>query len=144
MRVAKLDRSKFNIEQSDYMPKIPEIAKCPEQLLPLKQWEDAFLAEFSELRLVCSHPDYSSCSSSYRKISYSHGKHEIWLRRWSTLLVLVLLSTPDSCISLCLYFLPQWLSPLHGNLFPPSIPLKNSLFAAHDVSSFAIDTVGGN
>lgn len=53
VRVAKVDRSKFNREQSDYMPKISEIAKCPEQLLPLKQWEDAFLSEFSELRLVC-------------------------------------------------------------------------------------------
>lgn len=62
VRVAKVDRSKFNREQSDYMPKIPEIAKCPEQFLPLKQWEDAFLSEFSKLRLVCSHPDSTFCS----------------------------------------------------------------------------------
>ncbi|KAK9903709.1 hypothetical protein M0R45_001036 [Rubus argutus] len=62
VRVAKLDRSKFNREQSDYMPKIPEIAKCPEQFLPVKQWEDAFLSEFSKLRLVCSHPDSTFCS----------------------------------------------------------------------------------
>lgn len=72
MRVAKLDRSKFNIEQSDYMPKIPEIAKCPEQLLPLKQWEDAFLAEFSELRLVCSHPDYSLPIFCFFNILFQH------------------------------------------------------------------------
>lgn len=35
------------------MPQIPEIAKCPEHLMPSKQWEDAFLVEFSELRMVC-------------------------------------------------------------------------------------------
>ena len=52
VKVAKLDRSKLNREQSAYMPKIPDIAKCAEYLMPLKQWEDAFLAEFSELRAV--------------------------------------------------------------------------------------------
>ncbi|KAM1329174.1 hypothetical protein ACFX15_012798 [Malus domestica] len=34
------------------MPKIPEIAKCPDELMSLKQWEDASLAEFTELRLT--------------------------------------------------------------------------------------------
>lgn len=34
------------------MPIIPDIEKCPEHLLPMKQWEDAFMADFSELRLV--------------------------------------------------------------------------------------------
>ncbi len=52
VKVAKLDRSKFTKEQSVYMPQIPNIAECPEHLLPLKQWEDVFLADFSELRLV--------------------------------------------------------------------------------------------
>lgn len=75
MKIAKVDRSKFNKEQSAYMPKIPEIAKCPEQLMPLKQWEDAFLAEFSELRLVCSPPDFSS-STSHTRTNYWHSKHE--------------------------------------------------------------------
>jgi survival of motor neuron protein-interacting protein 1 len=55
VKVAKFDRSKFHKEQSVYMPQIPDIAKCPEHLLPLKQWEDAFLADFSELRLVFSY-----------------------------------------------------------------------------------------
>ncbi|RHN82787.1 hypothetical protein MtrunA17_Chr1g0213521 [Medicago truncatula] len=50
VKVSKLDRSKLNKEQSPYMPQIPDIAKCPEHLLPLKQWEDIFLAEFSVLR----------------------------------------------------------------------------------------------
>jgi hypothetical protein len=40
------------------MPQIPDIAKCPEHLLPLKQWEDVFLVEFSALRAVC-------CSRTY-------------------------------------------------------------------------------
>lgn len=52
MKVAKVERSKLNKEQTIYMPNIPDIAKCPDHLLPLKQWEDAFLADFSELRLV--------------------------------------------------------------------------------------------
>lgn len=50
VRVAKVDRSKFHCEQTAYMPNIPEIAKCPEHLLPSKHWEDTFLADFSNLR----------------------------------------------------------------------------------------------
>ncbi|CAJ1977788.1 unnamed protein product [Sphenostylis stenocarpa] len=60
VKVAKLDRGKLNKEQSAYMPKIPDIAKCPEHLLPLKQWEDVFLAEFSTLRTNISCLDGSS------------------------------------------------------------------------------------
>jgi len=56
VKVAKLDRSKFSKEQSVYMPQIPNIAECPDHLLPLKQWEDAFLADFTELRLVFFFP----------------------------------------------------------------------------------------
>ncbi|XWS35255.1 hypothetical protein CRYUN_Cryun21dG0110400 [Craigia yunnanensis] len=55
VKIAKPDRIKLNKEQSVYMPQIPEIAKCPEHLLPLKQWEEAFLADFSELRLTLSY-----------------------------------------------------------------------------------------
>ncbi|XP_058771951.1 uncharacterized protein LOC131645754 [Vicia villosa] len=54
VKISKLDRSKLTKEQSPYMPQIPDIAKCPEHLLPLKQWEDAFLAEFSALRVNLS------------------------------------------------------------------------------------------
>lgn len=60
VKVAKLDRGKLNKEQSAYMPKIPDIAMCPEHLLPLKQWEDVFLAEFSTLRTNLSFLDGSS------------------------------------------------------------------------------------
>ncbi|GLT96764.1 hypothetical protein SLE2022_143650 [Rubroshorea leprosula] len=49
VKVAKLEKNKIKEEQSIYMPQIPEIASCPEHLLPLKQWEVAFLADFSEL-----------------------------------------------------------------------------------------------
>lgn len=34
------------------MPQIPDVMKCPEKLLPLKQWEDSFLSDFSQLREV--------------------------------------------------------------------------------------------
>ncbi|XP_028759521.1 uncharacterized protein LOC114718398 isoform X2 [Neltuma alba] len=57
--IAKLDRSKLDKEQSAYMPKIPDMAKCPEHLLPSKQWENAFLTEFSELRAKLSQLDVS-------------------------------------------------------------------------------------
>ncbi|KAL2563625.1 hypothetical protein AAZV13_20G203300 [Glycine max] len=64
VKVAKLDRGKLNKEQSAYMPQIPDIAKCPEHLLPLKEWEDAFLAEFSALRTNFSCLDGSSAIHS--------------------------------------------------------------------------------
>lgn len=52
MKIAKVDRNQLNKEQTVYMPQIPDIAECPAQVLPLKEWEDAFLADFSELRQV--------------------------------------------------------------------------------------------
>ncbi|KAJ6420634.1 hypothetical protein OIU84_028062 [Salix udensis] len=66
VKVAKLDRSRVNKEQTVYMPQIPNIAKCPEYLLPLKQWEDAFLVDFSELRLFLSQTDGSSTKISQK------------------------------------------------------------------------------
>ncbi|KAL6507444.1 hypothetical protein OROGR_023639 [Orobanche gracilis] len=45
--VVKVNKIK---EQSVYMPQIPDIMKCQDKLLPLKQWEESFLADFSELR----------------------------------------------------------------------------------------------
>ncbi|KAL4387941.1 hypothetical protein GQ457_09G015360 [Hibiscus cannabinus] len=64
VKIAKPDKIISNKEQSIYMPQIPEIAKCPEHLLPLKQWEEAFLADFSELRLIVSHMDDPSVEIS--------------------------------------------------------------------------------
>ncbi|MCH95906.1 gem-associated protein 2-like, partial [Trifolium medium] len=64
VKVSKLDRSKLNKEQSPYMPQIPDIAKCPEHLLPLKQWEDVFLEEFSALRANLSCLEGSSAMHS--------------------------------------------------------------------------------
>ncbi|XP_023540169.1 uncharacterized protein LOC111800622 [Cucurbita pepo subsp. pepo] len=55
--VAKVDRSNFKKERSVYMPVIPAIANCPQNLLPSKEWEDAFLADFSKLRQVLSCPE---------------------------------------------------------------------------------------
>ncbi|KAG8369531.1 hypothetical protein BUALT_Bualt14G0023200 [Buddleja alternifolia] len=58
--VAKVNKMK---EQSLYMPQIPGIMKCPDNLLPLKQWEDSFLADFAELRLVFSQLDLQNSSA---------------------------------------------------------------------------------
>ncbi|XP_075523689.1 uncharacterized protein LOC142556222 isoform X1 [Primulina tabacum] len=49
--IANIEKSELGKEQTIYMPQIPEIMDCPENFLPLKQWEDCFLAYFSELRL---------------------------------------------------------------------------------------------
>ncbi|PIN25494.1 hypothetical protein CDL12_01761 [Handroanthus impetiginosus] len=70
-RVPKVAVAKFNNEikeQSNYMPQIPDIAKCPENLLPLKQWEDSFLADFSELRLAFSKLDLQESSDAKTSI----------------------------------------------------------------------------
>ncbi|CAK7327512.1 unnamed protein product [Dovyalis caffra] len=66
VKVAKLDRSRIYKEQTVYMPQIPDIAKRPEYLLLSKQWEDAFLADFSELRLFLSQNDGSSSKISQK------------------------------------------------------------------------------
>lgn len=54
VKVSKFERSKLNKEQSVYMPSILDIASCPEHILPLKEWEDEFLADFSQFRLALS------------------------------------------------------------------------------------------
>ncbi|XP_038989669.1 uncharacterized protein LOC120113061 [Phoenix dactylifera] len=74
VKVAKLNLSKVNSEQTPYMPKIPEIAKCPLNLLPLKDWEDAFLANFSEIRQAFSLLENSSDQVSARKSSDNYCK----------------------------------------------------------------------
>lgn len=61
VKVVKLQSSKIISEQTPYMPQIPEIVKCPQNLLPSKQWEDTFLADFSELRQAISLLD-EACS----------------------------------------------------------------------------------
>lgn len=68
VKIAKINLSKVSSEQTPYMPKIPEIAKCPQNLLPSKDWEDAFLANFSEIRqaflLLENSPDQPSARKS--------------------------------------------------------------------------------
>ncbi|KAH9727776.1 spliceosome protein-like protein [Citrus sinensis] len=64
VKVAKSKGQKLIKEQTVYMPQIPDIAPCPESLLPLKQWEDQFLADFSKLRLVLSGLDNMSAPSA--------------------------------------------------------------------------------
>uniref|UniRef100_A0A2P2LWT6 Uncharacterized protein LOC8269748 n=1 Tax=Rhizophora mucronata TaxID=61149 RepID=A0A2P2LWT6_RHIMU len=62
--VAKPDSSKPKREQSVYMPQIPDIAECPEHLVPSRQWEDAFLVDFSKLRWCLTQNDGSSSKIS--------------------------------------------------------------------------------
>ncbi|XP_071698756.1 uncharacterized protein [Rutidosis leptorrhynchoides] len=51
-------------EQTVYMPEIPDIAPCPEHLMPLKEWEDVFLADFSKLRMILSQDENSASTFS--------------------------------------------------------------------------------
>ncbi|KAJ6801344.1 uncharacterized protein M6B38_197545 [Iris pallida] len=67
VKVVKLQPSKIISEQTPYMPQIPEIVKCPQNLLPSKQWEDTFLADFSELRQAISLLD-ESCSEQSESV----------------------------------------------------------------------------
>ncbi|XP_020890923.1 gem-associated protein 2-like [Arabidopsis lyrata subsp. lyrata] len=55
VKVAKVNGSKYREkEQSVYMPQISEIPKCPEHLLPVKEWEESLLSDFSHIRLALS------------------------------------------------------------------------------------------
>ncbi|XP_050212436.1 uncharacterized protein LOC126664163 isoform X2 [Mercurialis annua] len=78
IKVVKLDRSKVNKEQSIYMPQIPEITKCPEHLMPLKQWEDAFLSDFSNLRMYLSRDEDSSSEISCKLQSLAIDQANAW------------------------------------------------------------------
>ncbi|KAK8958718.1 hypothetical protein KSP40_PGU007711 [Platanthera guangdongensis] len=49
VKVALLKGKVFG-EQTPYMPSIPDIAECPPNLVPSKEWEDTFLTDFSKLR----------------------------------------------------------------------------------------------
>ncbi|CAD5186460.1 unnamed protein product [Musa acuminata subsp. malaccensis] len=71
VKVAKLKVSKRSSEQTPYMPKIPEFEKCPCNLFPSKLWEDAFLAEYSEIRQAFSELE-DSCDQLF---STSHDKN---------------------------------------------------------------------
>ncbi|CAL9059726.1 unnamed protein product [Musa banksii] len=71
VKVAKLKVSKRSSEQTPYMPKIPEFEKCPCNLFPSKLWEDAFLAEYSEIRQTFSELE-DSCDQLF---STSHDKN---------------------------------------------------------------------
>lgn len=53
VKVAKINPSKLSAEQTPYMPSIPSVSTCPPHLLPSKEWEVEFLADFSNLRMVC-------------------------------------------------------------------------------------------
>ncbi|CAH8389825.1 unnamed protein product [Eruca vesicaria subsp. sativa] len=72
VKVAKIDESKYiTKEQSVYMPQIPEIPKCPEHLLPLKEWEDSLLSDFSDLRLALSLDTNECCGDETMPSSQS-------------------------------------------------------------------------
>ncbi|KMZ60090.1 hypothetical protein ZOSMA_60G00340 [Zostera marina] len=51
VKVVKFDKIKCK-EQTPYMPNIPDIQKCPENLKPQKQWEENFLSDFLKMRQI--------------------------------------------------------------------------------------------
>eukprot|EP00250_Pteridium_aquilinum_P017148 c23475_g1_i2 orf=236-1324(-) len=54
VKIAKIGEKKLISEQTNYMPTIPPIPTCSPNLLPSKEWVQAFLKDFSELRAVLS------------------------------------------------------------------------------------------
>ncbi|KAG6552242.1 hypothetical protein Mapa_006091 [Marchantia paleacea] len=62
--VANIDPGKLVSEQTPYMPEIPAITPCPPDLLPSKDWEQQYLADFSQLRIELSklHAPLEACS----------------------------------------------------------------------------------
>ncbi|KAI3470123.1 hypothetical protein Pfo_026786 [Paulownia fortunei] len=97
--VVKVNKIK---EQSPYMPQIPDIVKCPENLLPLKQWEDSFLADFSELRLAFTRLDLQGYSAkSSIKLQPVHEEDILGQMLGSNTFenFVSLTSTDDSCSS---------------------------------------------
>ncbi|KAI3688363.1 hypothetical protein L1987_82075 [Smallanthus sonchifolius] len=64
VKIAKVERKVLNKEQTVYMPNIPDIAACPHHLMPSKEWEDVFLADFSKLRLALSEVESSASTFS--------------------------------------------------------------------------------
>ncbi|KAL2456939.1 uncharacterized protein Fot_56583 [Forsythia ovata] len=75
--VAKVEKSKLNKGQTLYMPQIPDIMKCPDNLLPLKQWEDTFLADFSKLRLGLAQLELEGSSAKVSAKSLSVHEEEM-------------------------------------------------------------------
>ncbi|XP_016456793.2 uncharacterized protein LOC107780729 [Nicotiana tabacum] len=76
VKVAKVEGSRLNKEQTYYMPQIPDIASCLEHLLPLKEWEEAFLADFSELRQALSRlPANIGTSSQLHSATFVDQEH---------------------------------------------------------------------
>lgn len=74
VKVVKLNSSKLSNEQTAYMPNIPEITKCPPNLLPSKDWENAFLTDFSELRQAISEHENYCDKQSVNKVGEGTGK----------------------------------------------------------------------
>jgi hypothetical protein len=52
VKVAKIDLGGTRKEQTPYMPEIPDIPNCSPDLRASKQWEDAFITHFAEIRRV--------------------------------------------------------------------------------------------
>jgi gem associated protein 2 len=52
VKVAKIYSSAARNEQTPYMPEIPDIPKCLPDLRASKQWEDRFIVDFEETRMV--------------------------------------------------------------------------------------------
>ncbi|KAJ1292610.1 hypothetical protein BS78_01G002900 [Paspalum vaginatum] len=70
---AKIDLTAARKEQTPYMPEIPDIPKCSPDLCASKQWEDAFVTDFTKTRLIFSELDGSDEPSGVKKISLKPG-----------------------------------------------------------------------
>ncbi|KAG9440171.1 hypothetical protein H6P81_020336 [Aristolochia fimbriata] len=74
VKVAKVCSSKLYKEQTPYMPSIPEIAACPQHLMPSEEWQKSFLEDFAHLRVVLSQLEISTLDNLNLSSSVSCGE----------------------------------------------------------------------
>jgi hypothetical protein len=72
VKVAKLDLNAARMDQTPYMPEIPEIPKFSPDLHASKEWENTFITNFFEIRQVraCLGAQYLNTTVSRMPLQY--------------------------------------------------------------------------
>lgn len=94
VRVANLDRKKLNKQQTPYMPNIPSVPVCSKDLLPSKDWEREFLADFSDLRMALSNVELSN---HHQLKSFPSYKNKVLWEKFCFGSICSLSSDEESC-----------------------------------------------
>lgn len=79
VKIANPDIKKLK-KQTLYMPNIPPVPECSIDLLPSKDWEREFLADFSNLRMALSNAEVEPTNGLHIKSLPSHRDKAAWER----------------------------------------------------------------